>query len=91
MIFNFINASSELINFRAVDNNIVLTGTRQGRLRGWLNGEMNMRAFFSDESGATAIEYTLIMTLMAVGLLAAMPLITDGLISDANKIANILK
>jgi Flp pilus assembly pilin Flp len=50
-----------------------------------------MRAYFCDETGATAIEYGLIASIMAVGVLTAMQFITDGLISDANKIANILK
>ncbi len=50
-----------------------------------------MHKFFSDESGATAIEYTLIMTLMALALLTAMPYLTDGILGNANKIANILK
>jgi Flp pilus assembly pilin Flp len=50
-----------------------------------------MQKFLSDESGATAIEYTLIMMLMAIGLLTAMPLLTDGVLGNANKVANILK
>ncbi len=50
-----------------------------------------MQKFLSNDSGATAIEYALIAALMAVGLLVAMPFLTDGLIYDANKIANILK
>jgi Flp pilus assembly pilin Flp len=50
-----------------------------------------MRKFLIDESGATAIEYTLIMTLMAIGLMTAMPLLTDGVLGNANKVANILK
>jgi Flp pilus assembly pilin Flp len=50
-----------------------------------------MQKFSSDESGATAIEYTFIMMLMAIGLLTAMPLLTDGVLGNANKIANILK
>jgi Flp pilus assembly pilin Flp len=50
-----------------------------------------MTKFFKDESGATAIEYTVIMTLMAIALLTAMPILTDGVLGNANKIANILK
>ena len=50
-----------------------------------------MNKFFRDETGATAIEYTLIMMLMAIGLMTAMPLLTDGVLGNANKIANILK
>jgi Flp pilus assembly pilin Flp len=50
-----------------------------------------MQKFLSDESGATAIEYTLIMMLMAIGLLTAMPLLTDGVLGNASKVANILK
>lgn len=50
-----------------------------------------MQKYFSDESGATAIEYGLIMTLMALALLTAMPLLSDGVLGNANKIANILK
>ena len=50
-----------------------------------------MQKFLTDESGATALEYTLIMTLMAIGLLTAMPLLTEGVLGNANKVANILK
>jgi Flp pilus assembly pilin Flp len=50
-----------------------------------------MQKFLCDETGATAIEYTLIMMLMAIGLLTAMPLLTDGVLGNANKVANILK
>jgi Flp pilus assembly pilin Flp len=50
-----------------------------------------MTKFFKDESGATAIEYTVIMMLMAIALLTAMPILTDGVLGNANKIANILK
>ena len=50
-----------------------------------------MQKYFSDETGATVIEYTLIMMLMAIALMTAMPLLTDGVLGNANKIANILK
>ncbi len=50
-----------------------------------------MLAFFKNERGATAIEYGLIAALMATGLLIAMPLLTDGLIADANNIVGYLK
>jgi len=50
-----------------------------------------MLAFLKNDCGATAIEYGLIAALMATGLLIAMPFITDGLLSDANKLANALK
>ena len=50
-----------------------------------------MLGFLRCERGATAIEYGLIAALMATGLLLAMPFITDGLLSDANKLANALK
>jgi pilus assembly protein Flp/PilA len=35
--------------------------------------------FLRDESGATAIEYSLIATIMAVGLIAAMPVLSTGI------------
>jgi Flp pilus assembly pilin Flp len=50
-----------------------------------------MLKYLIDESGATAIEYTIMMTLMALALLTAMPILTDGVLGNANKIANILK
>jgi Flp pilus assembly pilin Flp len=50
-----------------------------------------MLKYLIDESGATAIEYTIMMTLMALALLTAMPFLTDGVLGNANKIANILK
>jgi Flp pilus assembly pilin Flp len=50
-----------------------------------------MLVFLKNDRGATAIEYALIAALMATGLLVAMPFITDGLIFDANKLANALK
>jgi Flp pilus assembly pilin Flp len=50
-----------------------------------------MQKYMSDEAGATAIEYGLIMMLMAIGLMTAMPFLTDGVLGNANKIANILK
>jgi Flp pilus assembly pilin Flp len=50
-----------------------------------------MQKYISDEAGATAIEYGLIMMLMAIGLMTAMPFLTDGVLGNANKIANILK
>jgi pilus assembly protein Flp/PilA len=42
-------------------------------------GEFKMNKFLKDESGATAIEYGLIASAMAVCLLAAMPSITGAL------------
>ena len=50
-----------------------------------------MLGFLRCERGATAIEYGLIAALMATGILVAMPFITDGFLSDANKLANALK
>jgi pilus assembly protein Flp/PilA len=38
-----------------------------------------MKKFLNNESGATAIEYGLIASAMAVCLLAAMPFISDAL------------
>lgn len=38
-----------------------------------------MKKFLNDQSGATAIEYGLIASAMAICLLAAMPFITDAL------------
>ena len=38
-----------------------------------------MKRFAQDESGATAIEYGLIAGILAVGILAFMPLLINGL------------
>jgi pilus assembly protein Flp/PilA len=35
--------------------------------------------FLRDESGATAIEYSLIASIMAVGLIAAMPVLSSSI------------
>ena len=38
-----------------------------------------MARFIRDESGATAIEYSLIAALIAVGLIAALPIMGTGI------------
>jgi len=43
--------------------------------------------FVQDESGATAIEYCLIAALMAVALIAAVPLLTAGINTSFTNIA----
>jgi len=45
------------------------------------------KRFLRDESGATAIEYTLIAVAMAIVLVLIMPQITDALNGDALNIA----
>jgi pilus assembly protein Flp/PilA len=41
--------------------------------------EFNMKKFFKDESGATAIEYGLIAAAMGLALVTAMPSITSAI------------
>ncbi|HYI06364.1 MAG TPA: Flp family type IVb pilin [Reyranella sp.] len=43
--------------------------------------------FVQDESGATAIEYCLIAALMAVALIAAVPLLSTGINTSFTNIA----
>jgi pilus assembly protein Flp/PilA len=43
--------------------------------------------FIRDESGATAIEYTLIAALMAVALIAAVPILATGIATSFTNIA----
>jgi pilus assembly protein Flp/PilA len=50
-----------------------------------------MNKFLKDESGATAIEYGLIASLMAVCLIAAMPLITSALSTKFTAIGTAIK
>ena len=38
---------------------------------------VNLARFFRNEDGATAIEYTLICVVMAIGILAAFPLLKE--------------
>ena len=45
------------------------------------------KKFLKDESGATAIEYTLIAAAMAIALLAIMPIITGALNTEFGVIA----
>ncbi len=45
------------------------------------------KRFLRNESGATAIEYTLIAAAMAICLVLLMPMITDNLTLDAGNIA----
>ncbi len=46
-----------------------------------------MTRFLQDESGATAIEYSLIATIMAVGLIAAFPVLSSGISNVFTSIA----
>ncbi len=46
-----------------------------------------MRAFLKNENGATAIEYCLIGTAMAVALLAAMPFISNAVTGKFTNVA----
>ena len=50
-----------------------------------------MDRFLNDESGATAVEYGLIASAMAVCLLTAMPYITTKLVTKFNNIGAALK
>ncbi len=43
--------------------------------------------FVRDESGATAIEYSLIAALMAVALIAAVPILASGIFNSFTNIA----
>jgi len=43
--------------------------------------------FVRDESGATAIEYSLIAALMAVALIAAVPVLSSGIATSFTNIA----
>lgn len=49
-----------------------------------------MNRFFKDESGATAIEYGLIASAMAICLIATMPYITKGLTTKFSHIGSSL-
>ena len=46
-----------------------------------------LNRFVQDESGATAIEYCLIAALMAVALIAALPLLSTGINTSFTNIA----
>jgi pilus assembly protein Flp/PilA len=46
--------------------------------------------FVKDESGATAIEYGLIAAIVAVGIIAALGLVKDGLVDIFTQIATAL-
>ena len=45
-------------------------------------GELHMKKFFADQNGATAIEYGLIASAMAAMLIAAMPSISDNIVTS---------
>ena len=53
-------------------------------------GEL-IRAFFIDESGATAIEYGLIAALIAVVIITAVTTVGTNLTGTFNSVANALK
>jgi pilus assembly protein Flp/PilA len=46
-----------------------------------------LNRFIRDESGATAIEYSLIAALMAVALIAAVPILATGISTSFTNIA----
>jgi pilus assembly protein Flp/PilA len=46
-----------------------------------------VKRFLRDESGASAIEYSLIATFMAVGLIAAFPVLSSGINSLFERLA----
>ena len=46
-----------------------------------------LNRFVRDEAGATAIEYSLIAALMAVALIAAVPLLSNGIVTAFTNIA----
>ena len=50
-----------------------------------------IRAFFIDESGATAIEYGLIAALIAVVIITAVTTVGTNLTGTFNSVANALK
>ncbi|MCF4126998.1 Flp family type IVb pilin [Methylobacterium sp. SyP6R] len=50
-----------------------------------------LKRFVSDESGATAIEYGLIATLIALAVIVAAGTVGNNLGNQFNKIANSLK
>ena len=47
-----------------------------------------MRKFLKDESGVTAIEYSLIAAAMCVALIVAMPLISNNIQTAFTNLAN---
>jgi pilus assembly protein Flp/PilA len=51
----------------------------------------SLRAFVSNESGATAIEYALIASLIAVALVTALTSLGKGLSSEFVEISGVLK
>lgn len=48
------------------------------------------KAFIADENGVTAIEYALIAAIVGVAVIAGANLLSDGLTSLFNSIANML-
>ena len=51
-----------------------------------VNWSIEMKKFFKDESGATAIEYGLIAAAMGLALVTAMPSITRAVVSEFSSI-----
>jgi pilus assembly protein Flp/PilA len=51
----------------------------------------SLKAYVSDESGATAIEYALIASLIAVALVTALTSLGKGLSSEFVEISGVLK
>ncbi len=49
-----------------------------------------MKSFLRDESGATAIEYSVIAALMGLALIAAVPLLSSGVKENFANIAGML-
>ncbi len=50
-----------------------------------------MRAFISENSGATAIEYALLASLLAVSLVTVLTNLGTGLSSEFNEVKGVLK
>ena len=51
-----------------------------------VNWSFNMKKFFKDESGATAIEHGLIAAAMGLALVTAMPSITGAIVGEFTEI-----
>jgi len=51
----------------------------------------SLKSFFDDDRGATAIEYALIASLIAVALVVALTSLGTGLSSEFSEISGVLK
>lgn len=52
---------------------------------------MTIKKFFANESGATAIEYALLASLIALAIMAGMKSLATGLNNEFNEISGALK